>query len=98
HSRTTGRAGHGNDAATPRSIRTMQKKGYEFICPVEKSAPSGSLTSPTPNKETRIRRRALIATAAVAAVAASAAIYVATARRDPRPIVAVARFDNETGD
>ena len=80
----------GDDAAAPRYIRTVPKRGYEFVCPI-----GGPVT-----KERRVPATAIVYTAiAVVLIAmASAVVYVALTTRHMPTIVAVARFDNETGD
>ena len=90
----------GDDAGTPRYVRTTPKKGYEFICPVSAdAAPVGIVAQPT--HATRIRSTrtlALAALGAAAVVGAFATAIVMHVGSSRRPIVAVARFDNETGD
>src|SRR5579872_5844961 len=77
----------GDDAAAPRYIRTVPKRGYEFVCPM------GS-----PGR--RVPATAIVYTAiAVVLIAmASAVVYRALTTRHMPTIVAIARFDNETGD
>jgi DNA-binding winged helix-turn-helix (wHTH) protein len=80
----------GDDAGTPRVVRTVPTKGYQFVCPVEKVVPTASRA---------FGRRAAIAAAALVVVAAALlAVYARGTSRSGRPIVAVVRFDNETGD
>jgi DNA-binding winged helix-turn-helix (wHTH) protein/TolB-like protein len=76
-----------DDAATPRYIRTVPKKGYEFVAPLSRAHEGG-----VPE---RSRWRAVAIAAAL--VAAAFVAYRAVAR-SRLPIVAVVRFDNETGD
>jgi DNA-binding winged helix-turn-helix (wHTH) protein/TolB-like protein len=101
----------GDDAGAPRYVRTSPKKGYEFICPLEvvaqapesPTAPAaiaaahGADARPDLSASRYGGRRLVAACVAAAAVAAIAAFVFAAARAD-LPIVAVARFDNETGD
>src|SRR5262249_47170263 len=95
----------GDDAGTPRYIRTLPKKGYEFICPLltsstdgaESAAAVSSVGGPDSGRS-RLRRPAIVVGAVVLIAAAAAAIYVATMAGARLPVVAVARFDNETGD
>jgi DNA-binding winged helix-turn-helix (wHTH) protein/TolB-like protein len=116
----------GDDAASPRYIRTSPKKGYEFICPttaVERAdgtvEPAGEIVEcaadvavgSNPNVARAVRRGSPAALIAAAACGAVLAVVVTTVYRGAavgqsrgasalasRPIVAVARFDNETGD
>ncbi len=94
----------GDDASVPRYVRTLPKRGYEFIYPVEPSAAAAAgLPEPIvaqPPQTTRTPHWLAIGVAAMAAMVASG-LYL-TYRAAPAggkvPIVAVARFDNETGD
>jgi DNA-binding winged helix-turn-helix (wHTH) protein/TolB-like protein len=96
-----------DDANTPRYVRTVPKKGYEFVCPVEIVETVGTqVLAPDADEYATSRRtagalgwRAPLAIAALAAVIGVAlAVYSRGGSRSDRPIVAVARFDNETGD
>jgi DNA-binding winged helix-turn-helix (wHTH) protein/TolB-like protein len=82
------RAALGDTAGTPRYVRTVAKQGYEFICPLDAGDHGPD------------RRRALIwAATAVLGLALAALVVSIAIRRRPAPLViAVARFDNETGD
>jgi len=93
----------GDDAGAPRYIRTSPKKGYEFICPVEsvelpQAAASAETNAAPPGQKYRLREsmrgRAILA----AVLVIGAAVYYSARSRPARVIVAVARFDNETGD
>jgi DNA-binding winged helix-turn-helix (wHTH) protein/TolB-like protein len=80
------RAALGDTAGTPRYVRTIAKQGYEFICPVEASDGRG-----------RLPVGAWTLTAAIGLAVTAIVVSIAVPR--PTPIViAVARFDNETGD
>lgn len=91
------RAALNDNAAEPIFIRTVPKRGYQFIAPVVgvgEPVENGA-TKPTP----RTRSRILVACAAVCVLAAIAAIgYWLKLRSEPTPIVAVLRFDNETAN
>jgi DNA-binding winged helix-turn-helix (wHTH) protein/TolB-like protein len=82
------RAALGDTAATPRYVRTIAKQGYEFICPVD-AAENG-----------RGRHWAVIwgMTAAVGLALAAIVVWKAIPRQPTPIVIAVARFDNETGD
>jgi DNA-binding winged helix-turn-helix (wHTH) protein/TolB-like protein len=82
------RAALGDTAGTPRYVRTVAKQGYEFICPLDAGDHGHD------------RRRALIWVVTAGLSLAMAALVVSIAiRRRPAPLViAIARFDNETGD
>lgn len=93
-----------DDAGAPRYVRTRPKKGYEFICPVDSVPfPQAADASPETLPRThapRHRLRRLIAGGAVvvAALGVGSALYYSVKGLSGPVIVAVARFDNETGD
>jgi DNA-binding winged helix-turn-helix (wHTH) protein/TolB-like protein len=91
---------------TPRFIRTLPKRGYEFICPfdVDDDDVGRAIAAPAPSQPAApagtAPRRSIAVMGWVAAAALLLAAVSATflLRRPNPPIVAVARFDNETGD
>ena len=86
-----------DDAAAPQFVRTLPKRGYEFIAPVSNAV--GAIVVPTnavsPFPTGHYFRRALVAAGIVVAIIAAALVVI---RHETRPIVAVAHFDNDTGD
>ena len=93
------RAALGDESSAPRYIRTIPRKGYEFICPMQRL---GYLESPESVPVQRPLHRFLVASL-VAVVLITAVIggysFVRSRSRATAPLViAVARFDNETGD
>lgn len=93
------RAALGDDAASPTYIRTFARQGYRFIAPVESvsTAPPATVAA----APTTARRRTLLIAAAVVIMSAIPVVaYFARSTHPPKPvpIVAVMRFDNETGD
>jgi DNA-binding winged helix-turn-helix (wHTH) protein/TolB-like protein len=96
-----------DDSAEPTYIRTLPKQGYQFIAPVERiaepapeaAAPASMTGEPARGRSYR-RMLELTGTAMVVAVLILAAGYRLRSRSaaKPAPIVAVLRFDNETGD
>jgi DNA-binding winged helix-turn-helix (wHTH) protein/TolB-like protein len=102
----------GDSAENPRFVQTLPRRGYRFIAPVEAvgaahvapstgAAPApdpGGIAGPVPR--VRASRRWWLAAAAlvagVAGVAFGWAVWPVPAAA--RPMVAVAVFDNETGD
>ena len=95
----------GDTSTSPRFIRTVPKRGYEFIAPVQRTPPAPDeeqAATPGPAAAPaapRPRPRWPIAAAVgIAAAGAAAAAYVAIRPAPRPPIVAIARFDNETGD
>jgi DNA-binding winged helix-turn-helix (wHTH) protein/TolB-like protein len=98
-----------DDAGTPRYVQTIPKKGYQFICPVEVvdivatdasrdvAVALAQPSPPSPGAPSGRRAAAALAAVLVCAVIA-VALYSRAVTRPERLIVAVARFDNETGD
>ncbi len=84
------RSALGDDAASPLYIRTVPKLGYQFVAPVE------SPSRPAP------RNRLIVAAVALAACILVGFVGGFELRSrwapGPLPIVAVARFDNESGN
>jgi len=93
------RAALGDDAATPRYIRTLPKRGYEFICPIVSETAAASGFSRTEDIAPAPRVGLLYAIVAAVFVTIAVVIVVRALTTTKMPaIVAVARFDNETGD
>jgi DNA-binding winged helix-turn-helix (wHTH) protein/TolB-like protein len=95
------RSAFGDEATTPTFIRTVPKRGYQFIAPVEvlKTVEPERATTAVERKFSP-RTAVLLGAAALGVIAAFCAGYVVRAKGIARhaPIVAVVRFDNETGD
>jgi DNA-binding winged helix-turn-helix (wHTH) protein/TolB-like protein len=95
------RSALGDDATTPTFIRTVPKRGYQFIAPVEvvKTA-EGEVVRTAGERKFGLRVAVLAGAAALVVIAAFCAGYVVRAKEIAKhaPIVAVVRFDNETGD
>ncbi len=91
----------GDDAGAPRYVRTVPKRGYEFICPVDSAGIGAEGDEPdeaTQPRHVQGRRRSIVAAAAIVLLSiAGLSAYLLTLPRN-EPIVAVVRFDNETGD
>jgi DNA-binding winged helix-turn-helix (wHTH) protein/TolB-like protein len=73
----------GDSSENPRFVRTIPKRGYQFVAPLGPAIPS-------PQK-----KKYVVAAGLVVAVCASLAIVIALWR--PTKNIAVVRFDNETG-
>jgi TolB-like protein len=96
------RAALTDTAVEPRFIRTIPKRGYQFIAPVSRSGSSELPHTKIANPGTVWATKTALLILAACLVLASlfAAGYWVTSRHSVQktPIVAVARFDNETGD
>jgi DNA-binding winged helix-turn-helix (wHTH) protein/TolB-like protein len=82
------RSALGDAAESPRFIRTLPKRGYQFIAPVE------SVAAERPRSH--IPRWAMPAAAAL--LLCGAVLVLATRPAAATPTIAVCRFDNQTGD
>lgn len=103
------RAALQDDSAQPLYIRTVPKSGYQFIAPVQRvaeaaqeAAQESTRPASSPHK---IGVRVWVAVAAavlvfgvIGAMGFLMYLYLAPGEMMYQPILAVARFDNETGD
>jgi DNA-binding winged helix-turn-helix (wHTH) protein/TolB-like protein len=95
------RSALGDDSGTPIFIRTIPKRGYQFIAPIETTGATPRQIAPAVMKPRHPATTAAIFSGGVIFVLmAVGAGYRLRSWAAPksRPIVAVARFDNETGD
>jgi DNA-binding winged helix-turn-helix (wHTH) protein/TolB-like protein len=103
------RAALGDSADNPRFVQTLPRRGFKFIAPVEAigkeaSGPAESPgdMAPAGTAPRRPTHWAMPAAAVVLLVVLGAASWLSSRNRTPsmpaRPIVAVAVFENETGD
>jgi DNA-binding winged helix-turn-helix (wHTH) protein/TolB-like protein len=96
------RAALGDSADNPRFVQTYPRRGFSFIAPVaivddEPNTPNDEPPSPVARRS--IPAALMVGTAAVFSIVAAAGWWSLSRNRAPdRPIVAVAVFDNETGD
>ena len=99
----------GDDSTTPRYVRTLPKRGYQFIAPVEPIGEriDGNIGERLDRAETiSTKRKFPLTTAALTCAALVLVTFSASAgywlrswqASKRRPIVAVLRFDNETSD
>jgi DNA-binding winged helix-turn-helix (wHTH) protein/TolB-like protein len=93
----------GDDSNSPRYIRTVPRQGYQFISPVEILPDSVQKQVDEPAGARGLPLRTILLSAGVVLVAALAVAIGLRWRHSPPPaqtplIVAVVRFDNETGD
>jgi DNA-binding winged helix-turn-helix (wHTH) protein/TolB-like protein len=92
------RSALGDEASEPRYIRTVTRRGYQFIAPVEcvgaGLVAAGNLQKPYSAKPVWLSAGVVVV---LLAVGAGYALRTFAMARRP-PIVAVVRFDNETGD
>lgn len=91
------RAALNDNAVEPRFIRTIPKRGYQFIAPVSRSEEvvERSVIPTTPPRRWRF---IALSAAGCLLVLVAAAGYWLKVRAESAPIVAVVRFDNETGN
>lgn len=99
------RAALGDDSARPIYIQTLPKRGYQFIAPLEfiaSEAEPQEIPAEIPKTPIASRRGWIIGGVAVvllsAAGFATAHFWHRSANANGLPIIAVVRFDNETGD
>ena len=100
------RAALGDDAARALYIRTVPRKGYQFIAPVQR--PPAASATPPPPPAGRARRRIILWSLAAVLILSAAAIAtvvrlqaghsVQQGAGRASPILAVVRFDNDTKD
>jgi len=93
------RSALGDEAARPVYIRTFARQGYQFIAPVERIGADASTARPAAQAAFGGWQRWLAAAAMtlLIAVGISANYLMKPAPVQP-PVVAVVRFDNETGN
>jgi DNA-binding winged helix-turn-helix (wHTH) protein/TolB-like protein len=86
----------GDSAESPRFIRTLPKRGYQFIAPV--SRPTTPPTADAPRRAST-NRGVRVSLFALAVLAAAVSLWLLRPKPAKPPVtVAVVRFDNETGD
>jgi DNA-binding winged helix-turn-helix (wHTH) protein/TolB-like protein len=86
----------GDSAESPRFIRTLPKRGYQFIAPV--SRPTAPPTADAPRRAST-NRGVRVSLFALAVLAAAVSLWLLRPKpAKPAVTVAVVRFDNETGD
>ena len=97
------RAALGDSADNPRFVQTLPRRGFTFIAPVESSAKASAERNGSANALAERPRTGaaalLLGTAAAFLVVAAGGWWTLARMRAPeRPIVAVAVFENLTGD
>jgi DNA-binding winged helix-turn-helix (wHTH) protein/TolB-like protein len=94
----------GDSAESPTFIRTVPKLGYQFIAPVseqpaQRAPVADAALAPAPIAEVRTPRRRVLPWLAAAAVSAAlAGLVVLRGKHTKEARIAVARFQNETGN
>ena len=86
------RSALGDSADSPRFVRTIPKKGYQFIAPIE------LVTASVPSTGRRMTRRAWVAVGAASVGIGGLGFWLSRGFGARQPIVAVCLFDNETGE
>ena len=98
------RSALGDTADNPRFVQTLPRRGFTFIAPIEtdeagSKGPALQTVEPDTSSWRGSSHKAIaLAFALVAGIAAAVGAWMAIARQTARPIVAVAVFENETGD
>lgn len=100
------RSALGDDSVTPRFVRTIPKRGYQFIAPVERMPvplADQSVTSRGRQESGFVKgigwKAIALSCAVLMTVAACAGYWFRSSQGSKQPpIVAIVRFDNETGD
>jgi DNA-binding winged helix-turn-helix (wHTH) protein/TolB-like protein len=94
----------GDTADSPRFIQTLPRRGFRVIAPVEvvdsigDTVPSSVVMPPAAPARGIGKRGVILVALVVMTTGAAGASWVARHRPASRPIIAVAVFDNETGD
>jgi DNA-binding winged helix-turn-helix (wHTH) protein/TolB-like protein len=96
------RSALGDESTSPRFVRTVPRRGYQFIHPVERISVPPPVAPSEENEGREFPWRTFLACVAGLAIVAFLVAVGARSRRLPAAsspaIVAVAPFDNETGD
>jgi len=89
-----------DDSVTPRFIRTLPKRGYQFIAPIERLGDISETDIVSTKRKSPLTTAAAVCIGVLLfSVAVSAGYWLRALQTSKRhPIVAVLRFDNETGD
>lgn len=98
----------GDESSAPRYIRTVPRRGYEFICPVESIAektpahtqPAVDVEQPIVARRSRFLLFAFLAALAIVAIIPAGYFgwrHLSPSTASPA-LIAITRFDNETGD
>jgi eukaryotic-like serine/threonine-protein kinase len=106
------RAALGDDAANPRFVETVPKRGYRFIAPVAVDAGESAVSAsarveapriePPPPRPPSLRTLILLAAALLTLVVVAAVLWRSASGRAASPVgrvsVVISEFDNNTGD
>jgi DNA-binding winged helix-turn-helix (wHTH) protein/TolB-like protein len=92
-----------DDSVTPRYIRTVTRRGYQFIAPIERlgelESPIQSAAVPAKGKSALAITGSVCMCVLLLSLAAAAGYWLRSSKTSKhRPIIAVLRFDNETRD
>ena len=90
------RSALGDSADSPRFVRTIPKKGYQFIAPAVEAVESPSPLDAPPPPTARRRWLPWIAVAAATVAIAAGGLWLSIAPQ--QPVIAICQFDNQTGD
>ena len=99
------RSALGDDSSQPIYIQTLPKRGYQFVAPVEfisSEIDAPEISAEIPTAPVASRRGWILAGVAVILLStigfAAAHFWFRSANANQPPIIAVVRFDNETGN
>jgi DNA-binding winged helix-turn-helix (wHTH) protein/TolB-like protein len=94
------RSALGDDSTTPRYVRTIPRRGYQFIAPVDQISISPERTEAESGWRRFPAKGLALSCALIVLAIPFYAGYRMRSRQESKqtPIVAVVRFDNETGD
>jgi DNA-binding winged helix-turn-helix (wHTH) protein/TolB-like protein len=85
----------GDSADSPRFVRTLPKRGYQFIAPVDRAT---AMQEPPPPAPAHPFRNRLLRVGVILAASAVAWFIARPKPAAPAITIAVTRFDNQTGD
>jgi DNA-binding winged helix-turn-helix (wHTH) protein/TolB-like protein len=95
------RSALGDDSVAPRYVRTVPRRGYQFIAPIERIGETSEQTgeiSATPRLPARPATLVGVIAILVSLALSAACWWLFRHHANRSPVVAVLRFDNETSD
>ena len=92
------RSALGDSAESPRYIKTLPKRGYQFIAPVHLNAPADAPAVQPPSRRWLIGAPIALGVAVSGGLLAWKRPWASDLTSGPLPRIAIARFDNQTGN